>query len=208
MLETKSMFDRSINTTRRLREARAGSKEALGQILADYRAYLLLIAGQELDPILRVKAGASDVVQDTIHEAYRDFGNFHGETERALLVWLRRLLLNNLADLRRRYGENSKRDVNLEIAFTAAGPAADPWLAVGNGDSSPSARAIKHEQIEAMYRAIDALPDDYQQVILYRYQEGLPFDAIGRLMNRTDNAVEKLWARAIACLRLALEKSA
>jgi RNA polymerase sigma-70 factor, ECF subfamily len=206
MLETKSMFDSSIIVARWLCEARAGSKEALGQILADCRAYLLLIAGQELDPILRAKAGASDVVQDTMLEASRDFEHFHGTTEEELRAWLRRLLLHNLADLRRHYGDDGKRDVGREFPLAAAGPAADPWLAVENGDSSPSARAIRQEQVEAMYRAIDRLPDDYQQVISYRYQKQLPFDEIGRRMERSVNAVEKLWARAIARLRLELEK--
>jgi hypothetical protein len=57
MLETTPMFDRGINAARWLAAARAGSKEALGQMLADCRAYLLLIAGQELEPDLRAKAG-------------------------------------------------------------------------------------------------------------------------------------------------------
>ena len=45
------------------------------------RAYLLLIAGREPDTQLRAKAGASDLVQETLLEAFRDFAGFHGDTE-------------------------------------------------------------------------------------------------------------------------------
>ena len=59
-----------------------------------------------------------------------------------------------------------------------------------------------------MERALERLPADYRQVIFYRYQDELPFEEIGRRMNRTANAVEKLWLRAIERLRHELEKPA
>src|SRR5438874_1463377 len=97
-----------------LAAARAGSSEALGNVLETCRAYLLLIARQELDTELQAKGGASDLVQETFLEAQRDFRQFAGQTEEELLAWLRRLLLNNVANFRRRYRETAKRDVNAE----------------------------------------------------------------------------------------------
>ena len=49
--------------------ARAGSSEALGRALEACRRYLLLVAEQDLDPDLRAKGGASDLVQQTFLEA-------------------------------------------------------------------------------------------------------------------------------------------
>jgi RNA polymerase sigma-70 factor, ECF subfamily len=204
-LEITPMFDRGIDAARWLAAARDGSKEALGRMLADCQAYLLLIAGRELDPALRAKGGASDLVQETLLEACRDFDGFQGDSEEKLLAWLRQLLLHNLADLRRRYHETDKRGAARKSALASTGSSADQLLQVSDGDSSPSALAIKREQSEALYCAIDRLPVDYQQVILWRYQEELPFEEIGRLMNRTANAVEKLWLRAIRLLRQELE---
>jgi RNA polymerase sigma-70 factor, ECF subfamily len=208
MLEITPMFDRGIDAARWLGAARDGSKDALGRMLADCQAYLLLIAGRELDPDLRAKAGASDLVQETLIEAYRDFDGFQGDTEEKLLAWLRKLLLHNLADFRRRYREEGKRGVECETPLASTGSSTDPRLQVSTDEPSPSALAIKREQIEAMYRAIDRLPADYRQVILCRYQEELPFEEIGRLMNRTANAVEKLWLRAVRLLRHELEEPA
>jgi RNA polymerase sigma-70 factor, ECF subfamily len=58
--------------------ARAGSREALGRALEIHRHYLLAIAERQLDPDLRSKGGASDLVQETFLEAQRDFAQFGG----------------------------------------------------------------------------------------------------------------------------------
>ena len=43
-----------------------------------YRPYLLLVANQEISPVLRPKGGRSDIVQETFLEAHRDLGQFSG----------------------------------------------------------------------------------------------------------------------------------
>src|SRR5262245_20956863 len=89
---------RSQDIAHRVQDAREGSSEALGQLLEGCRQYLLLVANQQLDPGLRDKLGPSDLVQETFLDAQQDFRHFHGHTEPELLAWLRRILLNNLAD--------------------------------------------------------------------------------------------------------------
>ncbi len=91
-----------------LEEARDGSPEAMGRLLEDYRQYLLLVAQRELDPALRAKGGASDLVQETFLEAQRDFPQFTGTRDDELRVWLRRLLLNNLVRVRAKLSEDGQ----------------------------------------------------------------------------------------------------
>ena len=71
--------------------------------LESCRDYLHLIATRGLDADLAAKGGASDLVQETLLGAYRDFGAFHGRSREELLAWLRKILQNNLAVHRRRY---------------------------------------------------------------------------------------------------------
>jgi DNA-directed RNA polymerase specialized sigma24 family protein len=92
------MAEPATDAARWLLEARAGSREAPGRVLEACRRYLLLIADRELDPALKAKGGASDLVQQTFLEAHRDFGRFHGDSEEQLLAWLRQPLRYNLAD--------------------------------------------------------------------------------------------------------------
>src|SRR5262245_12037270 len=108
--------------TRLLAAARSGSREAVGEALEACRAYLLAVAQRELDDDLKAKGGASDLVQDTFLEAHRKFDHFHGDVEVELRAWLRRLLLNNLADFRRFYREAEKRDTGREVPLGPGGP--------------------------------------------------------------------------------------
>src|SRR4051812_35536174 len=110
------MSDSVPDAAQWLTAAQAGSRDALGQALEACRGYLLLIAQQELDPELQAKGSASDLVQQTFLEAQRDFAGFQGATQEALQAWMRRLLLNNLANFRRDL-HRDKRRVSREVAL-------------------------------------------------------------------------------------------
>src|SRR6516165_11883047 len=121
-----------------LAAARAGSREALGAGLETCRRYLLLVADREIHPDLRAKGGASDLVQDTFLEAQRDFDQFHGASADELRAWLRRLLLNNVANFTRQYRERAKRDVGREISLEAAGSSHERGAGLAADGLSPS----------------------------------------------------------------------
>lgn len=187
-----------------LTAAQAGSREALGQALESCRGYLLLIAQQELDPELQAKGGASDLVQQTFLEAQRDFGTFQGNTQEALLAWTRRLLLNNLANFRRDL-RRSKRKVSREVSLPTGTSSGRGDGGLRAGISTPSAMAMREEETQALERALARLPEDYRQVIQLRYREERSFEAIAEMMQRSPNAVRKLWGRAIERLQQELE---
>jgi DNA-directed RNA polymerase specialized sigma24 family protein len=104
-------------------------------------------------------------------KAHPHFDQFHRGAKKELLARLRRLLLNNLVDFRRRYEEAQKRAGCLEAAAldwqllvrTRSGPVAD--------GPSPSAEAIAREQAESLERTLDRLPEDYRHVLVGRHQE-------------------------------------
>jgi RNA polymerase sigma-70 factor (ECF subfamily) len=192
---------------RLLAAARAGSREALGEALQTYRAYLLLIAQQELDPELRAKGGASDLVQETFVDAQRLIGTFEGATDGPWAAWLRELLLNNLADFVRRYRNTGKRRVSREVDL----PVSDSGVKCGgeavDENPSPSVRAMAAEQTAALEHALNRLPDDYREVLSLRYQGDLSFEEIGQRLGRSANAARKLWLRAVRKLEQELESS-
>jgi RNA polymerase sigma-70 factor (ECF subfamily) len=186
-------------------QARGGSAAAIGQILELCRQYLLLVANRELDEELRGKEGASDLVQQTFLEAHRDFGQFHGTTQAEILGWLRRILLNNLGNVRRRYVETGKRQIGRELPLEGNGPGVALTQSLALDSSSPSSRAAANEEAAALDRALNRLPPDYQEVILLRHEQGLSFGEVGELMDRSAEAARKLWTRAICQLREELE---
>jgi RNA polymerase sigma-70 factor (ECF subfamily) len=177
--------------------ARSGSREALGRMLDACRAYLLLVARQELGADLQSKGSASDLVQETFLEAQRDFGRFHGGTEEELLAWLRQILLNNLANFARRYRDAAKRCVYREVSLEGGGP----LPARPAPDASPGEQAVEAERAATLRRAVECLPEDYRRVLVLRYEEQKSFEEIGRLLGRSANAARKLWARAVERLQ-------
>jgi RNA polymerase sigma-70 factor (ECF subfamily) len=185
--------------------ARAGSREALGQALEACRDYLLLVADRELAADLRAKVGASDLVQETFLEAQRDFARFHGDSPGELRAWLRRLLLNNLANCARGYRDTAKRQLGREVPFAAAGDAADGAIAA---TPSPTGQAMAREAAERLDRAVERLPEDYRRVIRLRHQEGRSFEEIGETLRRSPNAARMLWLRAVEQLRQEWERPA
>jgi RNA polymerase sigma-70 factor (ECF subfamily) len=189
------------DVARWLAAAQAGSREALGQVLETFRAYLLLIADRELDSELRAKGGASDLVQETFLEAQRDFGGFHGNSGDELRAWLRRLLLNNVANFTRQYRARAKREVGREVPLEAGGSSHERGAGLAADMLSPSGQAAAHEQAEALARAVQRLPPDYRQVLALRHEEQLGFEQIGQRMQRTANAARMLWLRAVERLQ-------
>jgi RNA polymerase sigma-70 factor (ECF subfamily) len=183
-----------------LNAARAGSLDALGQLLESYRAYLRVVARQELDPQLQGKVDPSDLVQETFLEAHRDFARFRGHSEAELRAWLRQLLLHNLANCTRAFRGTGKRAIDREVALTpdcAGRPAGE----LPADSDPPSAAAVAREESEAVRRALQRLPEDYREVLLLRYQEQLPFQEVATRLRRSPNAVRKLRARAVERLR-------
>jgi RNA polymerase sigma-70 factor (ECF subfamily) len=185
--------------SRCLEAARAGSPEALGRLLEMCRPYLLGVGNQQLEMDLQAKAGASDLVQETFLEAQRGFSGFHGANETELLAWLRQILLNNFANLRRHYRDTDKRELRREVALD--GPA-DNQLAVGD---SPSNRAQADDRDAALHRALQQLPEQSRLVIQWRNYERCSFEDIGKRLGRSTDAARKLWVRAIEQLQRILE---
>jgi RNA polymerase sigma-70 factor (ECF subfamily) len=185
--------------------ARAGSQEALGELLQRCRGQLLKLATRSLSPHVRSKEGASDVFQQTSLDAQQDFGRFVGQTPQEFVVWLRQILLHNLTNTHRRYQQTAKRDIGCEAIPVMASRTSRQFHAV-SPDPSPSTCAMADESREQVQRALLRIPEDYRRVIVLRNRDGLPFAEIGTSMGRSEATVRKLWTRAIKQFRRALEE--
>jgi RNA polymerase sigma-70 factor (ECF subfamily) len=190
-----------------LRSARGGDAEALGRLLQRYRNYLLLVAQTQIGPGLRVRVDASDLVQEVMLEAHRDFSQFAGGSEPELTAWLRRMLACNLTDQVRRHRAQRRawqRQESLEALLDRSDAALQD--ALGGLLSTPSVQAARREQAVLLADALAALPADYRAVIVCRHLERLRFEDIAGRLGRSAGAVRMLWARALRKLSEILEK--
>src|SRR5262249_4380243 len=151
--------------------------ERLGSLLELYRNYLYLVARTQIDLHLQAQVSPSDLVQETFLEAYRDFGQFRGNTEAELMAWLRRILVHNLGRIVQKQLLAQKRTVRREVSLRARVDALErsaanfdaalvsPW-------SSPSAQVQRRELAALLADQLAQLPADSREVIVLRNLEG------------------------------------
>jgi RNA polymerase sigma-70 factor (ECF subfamily) len=176
--------------------ARNGSNEALGELLDQWRNYLLLVANQELGDDLAAKAGASDVVQDAFAQAQQSFPNFKGQCQAELIAWLRQILLRQIFALRRQFFRNLKRDARREESLDGDHQLRDIVKSLHAEGECPVRRVTTQEDFQVVSRILDSLPDEYRQVIRLRYWENLTFEEIGTRTGKSADAARKCWFRA------------
>lgn len=179
--------------------ARDGSTEAMGKLAEACRGYLLLVANGELNPRLRGKVGASDIVQETLLRAQLGIGGFRGVGEEQLLAWLRRILLNLLGNVHRDFHETQRRELSRETSLDGFDSARQP-AGVATGGHTPRSAALATEEATLLRQALLRLPEEYRQVVVLRNWERHSFDEIGRKLGRTAEAARKLWSRALCRL--------
>jgi RNA polymerase sigma-70 factor (ECF subfamily) len=187
-----------------LAAARAGSADAIGKLLDGFRPYLWIIAQGELDPRLRAKLNGSDLVQESLLNAYRAFDRFEGDSPEALQAWLRQILRRVLDNQRRQYDAEC-REAEREVSLEAADSRLRFRTALPDPGETPSQRAMSAEQRQALDRAFELLPPHYREVIRLRSEERQPFEEIARRLGRTPDAARMMWGRAIRKLQALLD---
>lgn len=184
------------------------SEETIETRLGRFRAYLRLLAGLQLDPRLRGKLDPSDVVQQTLLQAFRALDQFRGETDPQFAVWLRQILANNLTDAVRNYCRD-KRDVfreqSLEASIHESSARLEAWLAAQQ--STPSERAERNEDLLRLASALETLPEAQRDAIVLHHLHHWTLDAVGAHLDRTQGAVAGLIKRGLRQLRGALQPS-
>jgi RNA polymerase sigma-70 factor (ECF subfamily) len=192
----------SLSLSDLLSRARAGQPGELDRLFAACRNYLCLLARSHVEGRLKAKADASDIVQQTMFEAYRDFDNFRGGSEKEWLAWLKRILAHNAAEFVRHYRGTGKRQIGREIAIQTGGDTSQlPAVQPADPGESPSQQFLRKERELIVADAIAQLPPDYREVICLRNLQRLSFEEVAEQMDRSRPAVQMLWMRALHRLR-------
>ena len=178
--------------------ARNGCDDALAELITSLQGYLLVIANRQLQPEMRAKVGASDLVQSVLWRAKQNLTEFRGASRQSLLAWLRRILTNEIVAAQRKYLASKKRSLRREVPIDGDSRIAEPLVDQGH---SPHSDAVLNENAMKLRHALQKLSVDHRRVVILRNWEKMTFEDVGREMNRTADAAKKLWARAIRQLQ-------
>jgi RNA polymerase sigma-70 factor (ECF subfamily) len=187
-------------------KARQGDESARNRLFAGCRSFVAVVARVQLHRRLQSKIEPSDLVQQSLLEAHRGFEDFQGATPVEWLAWLKQIVKHNAMDADQHYRQAERRNLRKErsLEFTDSS-GSQGELCLADPGPGPSQNISKLEQEMQLAAAIEALPDDYRQVVLLRNIERLPFDQVAERMNRTRGACQMLWMRAIEQLRSQLK---
>lgn len=184
-----------------LERARAGDDAARNELFAMCRSYVAISAKAEMASWLKAKVDASDLIQQTLLEAHRGLDRFRGQTEAEWLGWLRQILAHNAADYVRQFHGVEKRRAAREVPLQTGDDDSQAELQLADAGDSPSQIVQRKEMQLQMADAIAQLSDEYQQVIILRNMQRLPFDEIAEQMGRSRPATQMLWSRAVRKLQ-------
>jgi RNA polymerase sigma-70 factor (ECF subfamily) len=187
--------------------ARSGCNQSLGQLVERCRNYLLLVANRGIGADLRVKVGASDLVQETLLAAQRGFGRFEGTSDEELRLWLRRILLNRMASARRTYFQTAKRQASREQSLSSESDSDAFQPSLVDAEITPQRRVLADEQTSIIERELARLPAHYREIVELRCFERRSFADTGQVLGISTDAARKRWCRAIECLRHQLDAS-
>ena len=197
--EEPPVMDRSAaGIALHIRLAREGKEEALGALLQAYRNYLRILAATCIARDVRGKADPSDVVQEALIKAHQNFHQFRGATEQEWIAWVRRILVNTLTDLHRKFslaGRQVSRERSLESSMDHSSLILRN-LVPAHGPSA-SQEAQKREMSVVLADALAELDAEYREVVILRSLEEVSWEEIGERMGRTPDAARMLWTRAM-----------
>jgi RNA polymerase sigma-70 factor (ECF subfamily) len=203
--ENENTFFEERDISQVVEQVRAGNSEMLGSLLNVYRNYMLFVTANHLGRRLRQRLDPSDLVQEAMLAAHRDFEDFRGCTERELMGWLRKILIHCIGHAVETHVKARKRDIRREAPqqlLPDASNDAEPWIQNLKGkDSTPSEIFGRGEASLKLLQQLSKLKPEYRDVIVFRNLEGLSFDEVAARMGRKPTNVRMLWLRAIEKFR-------
>ena len=184
-----------------VRRFTAGDESAFVEIITRYRERIFAIAFS----MLRNRADAEEIAQDTFIRAHRGLGGFRGDS--ALGTWLHRIALNLS---RNRYWYNFRRGQHttrpLDSEFSDDNPMTLASL-IASDAPNPAQEAMTSEFSELVEVCMDQLGPCRREALMRRNILNYSYDEIARTLGISIGTVKSRIARARANLRELLTKA-
>lgn len=182
-------------TTRLLRQARAGEPQALDTLYERVAGRLLALIRLRLGRGLRARLESRDILQATLLKSFEHVQQFEQGDGVSLMAWLARIAENEIRD-RADYYKRQRRDARLEVPLETA------HTGIAAAMRSALTRMLFDERAERLEEALESLDAHYREVIVLRSYEELSFSEIGARLGRSEDACRMLYARAMAALTM------
>src|SRR5262245_12490663 len=188
-----------------LRRAANGDAAGWCALVERYHDRLRRSVGLRLDPRLRGRVDASDILQDTYLDASRQLADYARDPPLPFFLWLRRIAGSRLYKVHRQYLGTRMREVGREVSIDrgplpGASSAALAARLLGH-DDRPSEAMQRAERRARIQDALDQMDPTDREVLVLRHFEQLTSPEAARELGISEAAAAKRYIRALARLR-------
>jgi RNA polymerase sigma-70 factor (ECF subfamily) len=171
--------------------------QGLADLMVQRRPQLLAYIERRLGEQLRRKVEPQDVFQEVALVALHAWPTIQ-LSGRDPFGWLCQVAEQRIVDLSRRYAAQ-KRDAEREVSLHGKpADASREFLDLLAASLTSASQAVaRNERAARLHAAIDQLPPDSQDVLRWRYVDGLPTKEIAERVGKSDGAVRVLLTRIL-----------
>ena len=186
MTETRKHFEEAddLSDIQLVQMAQQGSREAFGTL---YDRYLPMVYNRVRYVI--PEQDVEDVTQEIFIAMLRSLKSFQHKAK--FSTWLRTLTNRRVVDYYRKRKPSEEGEVDIDMSDTER---VDPAL-------STEGYAVQLDDNIVLKDALANLPEQYRDIILLRYAEGLKFSEMATLNAQSLEATKSLYRRAMTALR-------
>ncbi|MBI3864625.1 MAG: sigma-70 family RNA polymerase sigma factor [Planctomycetia bacterium] len=191
-----------------LKRAETGDEAAVDTLLLRHRHRLRAMVGARLDRRVAARIDPSDVVQESLLEAYRRLPDYLADRQVPFYPWLRQIAWERLVRLQRRHLVARKRAVGREVALDAV--LSDDSMAVlasrlHKTGVGPPPRVVNAELRGRIQAALEQVSEADREVVILRHLEQLSIREIMAVLDLKESAVKLRLLRALERLRSYLD---
>ena len=188
-----------------LARAGLGDARAWGALLMGHHDRLTRMVACRLDPRLRGRVDAADVIQEAYLEAADHREAYFQRPQMPVFLWLRGIVGNKLLELHRHHLGTHMRDAGREVpAFARAAPDATSDALVeqlsGHG-AGPRTAAARSEVKVRLRGVLDSMDTIDREVLVLRHFEQLTNGEAAAVLGIEERAAAKRYLRALKRLR-------
>jgi RNA polymerase sigma-70 factor (ECF subfamily) len=195
-----------------LRRAVQKDREALEVLLGRFGERLRRMLRLRLDPRLRPRVDEDDVLQEVLLEASQRMDAYLKEPTMPFFVWLRFLGVQRVAALHRHHlgvqGRDVRREVRLDRSPLPGAQSTVMAARLAARLTSPSQGAARAELHLRLQRTLDGMDARDREILALRHFEQLTNAEAAHVLELEVSAASKRYSRALARLRMALDRAA
>ena len=201
-----------------LDRAAGGDAEAWGALLARHEQRLRRLASFRLDPRLRGRVDAADVMQDAFAAATERRAEFFRQSTQSLFLWLRWMVGNTMLELHRHHLGAKMRDPRREAGAGRGADGGAPAEAAPDGADDHGTRAALVAQLTAgvtgpatgagraelkarLHEALGRMDATDREVLALRHFEQLTSAEAATVLGIHERAAAKRYLRALERFR-------